>query len=84
LALVVIASGVFATSTTWLDRLGAYTGAGTLGYYALPLVGIAGGAGALLTRSRSARAASLVAGATAIVGWYVLLMTQTDVNDAWL
>jgi hypothetical protein len=58
LALVVIATASFATITTWLDRLGAYTGAGTVGYYALPLLGIAGGAGALLARSRSARGRS--------------------------
>jgi len=82
-ALVVIATAVLASITTWLDWLGAYTVAGTVGYYALPLLGIAGGAGAFVARSRSARSASLVAGAVAIAIWYVLLITQTEVNGLW-
>ena len=84
LALIVTAAALLAATTTWLDRLGAYTGAGTVGYYTLPLLGIAAGAGTFVARSPSARAASLVAGAAAIVGWYVLLITQTDVNGLWV
>jgi len=83
-ALVVIAAGLLATTVTWIDRTGAYTGAGTVGYYALPLAGLAGGVGALVARLPARRSFYLLVGVMSLIGWYVLLVTQTEVNDSWI
>jgi hypothetical protein len=81
-ALVVMAASAFAALGSWIDRLGGYTAAGTVGYYALPLLGIAGGVGAVVGHSPAARGVSLAVGAAATAGWFVLLLTQTAVNGA--
>jgi hypothetical protein len=80
LALCVLTAGLLAAITTALDRLGAYTNAGTVGYYTLPLVAIAAGVGGLVARAPATRAAWLVAGAAAVVGWILIWLTQTEVN----
>jgi hypothetical protein len=81
-ALVAMAASAFAALGSWIDRLGGYTAAGTVGYYALPLLGIAGDVGAVVGHSPAARAVSLTVGAAAAAGWFVLLLTQPAVNGA--
>ncbi len=77
---IVIAGGALSAAWCLTDRVAAYTLAGTVGYYALPFVGIAGGAGALVARSAAARAVSFGAGVAAVGGWVVVLLSQTAVN----